>query len=161
MPVSVDAKPLAVAVTVIPEGPEDGFSVREMTVPVKVAVVESLAVLPEAVTVLAAPALEKVKVGEVGENVHDPPPLPPVVIEHSGEEPGPVTEIVASVEASPLAVAVTVTPEGPEDGLSVSEATVPVKMAVVESLAVEPTAVIVLEAPPLLNPIPTEALAVN
>ena len=170
MPVSVDAKPLAVAVTVIPEGPEDGFSVREMTVPVKVAVVESLAVHPEAVTVLDAPALEKVKVVElesllgvpVAVTEFDVPPLVNVkpsaplavnvqvpvfgvVTEHNVTELGLVTLTEVSLARKPVAVAVTRMPEGPFDGLKVRRGSM-VKVAVAELLDVS-VAVTVCDPP--------------
>ena len=114
-----------------------------------------------AVTVFGVPLLVNVKPADALENVQVPPPLPPVVIGQSEVDPGPVTAIVVSVEAKPLAVTVTVTPDGPEEGLSVKERTVPVNVAVVESPAVEPAAVIVFAVPALLNPIPFVVLAVN
>ena len=64
----------------------------------------------------------------VGTNVHDP--LPPLaVIVHRVVDPI-VTAMLVSVDANPETVTVTVTPLGPDEGLSVRLAIVPVKVAV-------------------------------
>jgi hypothetical protein len=74
---------------------------------------------PVAVTVFAVPPLLNVKPFVLlAVNVQDPPP-PLAVIVHRPVVPI-FTEIVESVEANPEAVTVTVTPLGPETGLSVS-----------------------------------------
>ncbi len=164
--VSVDANPLAVTVTVTPDGPEDGLSVKERTVPVNVAVVESPAVEPAAVIVFAVPVLlNPIPFVVLAVNVQEPDPTPvpekDAVIVHRVTRDGFSTMIVVSVEAKPFAVAVTVMPVGPERGLSVSESTVPVKVAVVESLADEPTAVTVFDAPLDVNVKPFAPLTVN
>ena len=94
-------------------------------------------------------------------NPHEPPPAPPdTVIVHSTVEPGPLTWIEVSVEDRPDTVAVTVTPEGPDVGLSVSPAVVPVNVAT----AVDPpvsVAVTEVAVPPLLNAKPFVELAMN
>ena len=94
-------------------------------------------------------------------NPHEPPPAPPeTVIVHSTVEPGPLTWIEVSVEDRPDTVAVTVTPEGPDVGLSVSPAVVPVNVAT----AVDPpvsVAVTEFAVPPLLNAKPFAELAAN
>ena len=83
----------------------------------------SPAAFPFAVTVFAVPPVLNAKPFDfVGTNVHDPlPPLAEMV--HRVVDPI-VTAMLVSVDAKPVAVAVTVTPVGPDDGLSVSVATV-------------------------------------
>ncbi len=158
--VSVDANPEAVAVTVTPVGPEEGLSVRLATVPVNVAVAVSLAGEPVAVTVFALPPLLKERPFAVlAVKLHEPPP-PLTEIEHNSAEPI-FTLIVVSVDANPEAVAVTVIPEGPDAGLSVSADVVPVNVCWALSLATFPVAVTVFAVPPLLNVNPFAALAVN
>ena len=121
---SVDANPETVAVTVIPLGPDDGVSVRLVTVPVNVAVAVSLALFPVAVTVFEVPPLLNEKPFElVGTNVHDPPP-PLAVMVHRVVDPI-ATAMLVSVDANPETVAVTVTPLGPDDGVSVRLAIAP------------------------------------
>ena len=108
----------------------------------------------------ALPLLLNVKPFEpVGTNVHDPPP-PLAVMVHRVVDPI-VTAMLASVDANPAAVTVTVTPLGPDDGESVRLATVPVNVAVAVSLALFPVAVTVFEVPPLLNEKPVEAVKVH
>ena len=58
-------------------------------------------------------------------NVHDPPP-PLAVMVHREFDPI-ATAMLVSVDANPAAVTVTVTPLGPDDGVSVRLAIVPVK----------------------------------
>ena len=127
MLVSVDANPAAVTVTVTPLGPDDGVSVRLATVPVNVAVAASLALFPVAVTVFEVPPLLNEKPVEAVK-AHDP--LPPLaVMVHRVVDPI-VTAMLVSVDANPAAVTVTVTPLGPDDGVNVRLAIVPVKVAV-------------------------------
>ena len=64
----------------------------------------------------------------VGTNGHDPPP-PLAVMVHREFDPI-VTAMLVSVDANPVAVTVTLTPLGPDDGLNVRRAIVPVKGAV-------------------------------
>ena len=64
----------------------------------------------------------------VGTNVHVPPP-PLDVMVHRVVDPI-ITAMLVSVDANPAAVTVTVTPLGPDDGVNVRLATVPVKVAV-------------------------------
>ncbi len=162
--VSVDANPDQVAVTVTPVGPYEGFSVRLVTVAVNVAVAVSLAGDPTAVTVLEVPPLPNVKpLPVLGVNVHVPPPEPAgeTVMVHSRTKVGPSTAMEVSVDANPDAVAVTVTPVGPDDGLSVRLATVPVNVAIAASLAEFPVAVTTVALPPLLKANPVPELATN
>ena len=78
---------------------------------------------PVAVTIFALPLLLNANPFElVGTNAHVPPP-PLAVMVHREFDPI-VTAMLVSVDAKPVAVAVTVTPVGPDDGLSVSVATV-------------------------------------
>ena len=158
---SVDANPDPLTVTVTPLGPDTGLSVSEDVVPVKVAVAVSLAAFPFAVTVFAVPPVLNMKPFElVGTNVHDP--LPPLaVMVHRVTEVGPVTVMLVSVAANPAAVAVTVTPLGPDDGVSVRLATVPVNVVVCVSPAWLPVAVTTTVLPALLNVNPVEELATN
>ncbi len=124
--VSEPAKPVPETVNLVPTGPWLGVIVTTGIVPVKVVVAASLAVRPVAVTVFEVPGLTANlnPLELVGENVHDPPP-PLAVMVHRAFDPN-VTAMLASVDAKPLAVAVTVIPDGPEDGLSVRVAKVPV-----------------------------------
>ena len=64
-----------------------------------------------------------------------------------------------SVDANPDPLTVTVTPLGPDTGLSVSEDVVPVNVAVAVSPATGPVAVTVFAIPLLLNVKPFAALA--
>ena len=66
-----------------------------------------------------------------------------------------------SVDANPDPLTVTVTPLGPDTGLSVSEDVVPVNVAVAVSLATDPVAVIVFAVPPVLNAKPFELVGTN
>ena len=66
-----------------------------------------------------------------------------------------------SVDANPDPLTVTVTPLGPDTGLSVSEDVVPVNVAVAVSLATDPVAVTVFAVPPVLNVNLFAAFAVN
>ena len=136
MLVSVDAKPLAVAVTVIPVGPEVGLNTRETTVPVKVWEAVSDAAFPVIVTWFRKP-LPEVKVNPFvawsATNVHplnDPPEtvqVPPVsVIDVLVSVSSKVTNV--SVEANPLPDAVTVIPVGPKVGLNARLVTVPLNV---------------------------------
>ncbi len=78
----------------------------------------SPAAFPFAVTGFEAPLLLNVKPFElVGTNVHVPPP-PLAVMVHREFDPI-VTAMLVSVDANPAAVTVTVTPLGPDDGVSV------------------------------------------
>ena len=114
MLVSVDAKPVAVAVTVTPVGPDDGVSVRLATVPVNVAVAVSPAAFPFAVTVFAVPPVLNVKPFElVGTNVQLPPPFVSELIVHNAAELELVTAMLVSVDAKPVTRTVTVIPLGP------------------------------------------------
>ena len=126
--VSEPANPVPETVNFVPTGPWLGVIVTTGIVPVKVVVAASLAVRPVAVTVFRVPGLtlNVNPLEPVGENVHDPPPEPAVVIVQRDVEFGLVMAMLASVDAKPLAVAVTVIPDGPEDGLNVRVATVPV-----------------------------------
>ena len=94
-------------------------------------------------------------------NPHEPPPAPPeTVIVHSTVEQGPLNWIEVYVEDRPDTVAVNVTPEGPDVGLSDSPAVVPVNVAT----AVDPpvsVAVTEFAVPPLLNAKPFAELAAN
>ena len=120
----------------------------------------SPAAFPFAVTGFEAPLLLNVKPFElVGTNVHVPPP-PLAVMVHREFDPI-VTAMLVSVDANPAAVTVTLTPLGPDDGLNVRLATVPVNVAVAVSLALFPVAVTVFDVPLLLNEKPFAALAVN
>ena len=121
----------------------------------------SPAAFPFAVTGFEAPLLLNVNPFElVGTNVHDP--LPPLaVMVHRVTEVGPVTVMLVSVAANPAAVAVTVTPLGPDDGVSVRLATVPVNVVVCVSPAWLPVAVTTTVLPALLNVNPVEELATN
>ena len=75
---------------------------------------------------LGAPERLNVKPFEpVGMNVHDPPPSLAVMV-HREFDPI-VTAMLVSVDANPAAVTVTLTPLGPDDGLNVRLAIVPVK----------------------------------
>ena len=126
MLVSVDANPETVAVTVTPLGPDEGASVRLVTVPVNVAVAASLALFPVAVTVFEIPPLLNKNPFElVGANVQLPPPFVREMIVHNAVELGLVSATLVSVDANPATVAVTVTPLGPDDGLSVRLAIAP------------------------------------
>ena len=95
----------------------------------------------------------------VGTNVHDPPP-PLAVMVHREFDPI-VTAMLVSVDANPAAVTVTVTPLGPDDGVSVRLATVPVNVVVCVSPAWLPVAVTTTVLPALLNVNPVEELATN
>ena len=129
-------------------------------VPVKVAVAESLATDPVAVTAFAVPPVLNAKPFEpVGMNVHDPPP-PLAVMVHREFDPI-ATAMLVSVDANPAAVAVTVTPLGPGDGVSVRLATVPVNVVVCVSPAWLPVAVTTTVLPALLNVNPVVELATN
>ena len=66
-----------------------------------------------------------------------------------------------SVDANPDPLTVTVTPLGPDTGLSVSEDVVPVNVAVAVSLAAFPFAVTVFAVPPVLNMKPFELVGTN
>ena len=66
-----------------------------------------------------------------------------------------------SVDANPDPLTVTVTPLGPDTGLSVNEDVVPVNVAVAVSPATDPVAVTVFAIPLLLNVKPFAALAAN
>ena len=132
--------------------------------PVKVAVAESLAMDPVAVTVFAVPLLLNVSpLPAFAVKPQDPLPEPAgeTVIVHNFTEVGPVTVMVVSVDANPAAVTVTVTPLGPDDGVSVRLATVPVNVTVAASLAAFPFAVTVFAVPPVLNVNLFAAFAVN
>ena len=61
----------------------------------------------------------------VGTNVHVPPP--PLAVMIHREFDSIVTAMLVSVDANPAAVTVTLTPLGPDDGLNVRLAIVPVK----------------------------------
>ena len=140
--VSVDDRPDTVAVTVTPEGPDDGLSVSPAVVPVKVATaVEPAASV--AVTEFAVPPLLNANpLAELAVNVQLPLPVPPdTVIVQSVIELGPVTAIDASADENPDTVAVTVTPLGPREGFNVRPVTVPVKVTLWLSPAGEATAV--------------------
>ena len=133
-------------------------------VPVNVAVAESLATDPVAVTVFAVPLLLNVSpLPAFAVKPHEPLPEPAgeTVIVHNFIDVGPATAMLVSVDANPAAVTVTVTPLGPDDGESVRLATVPVNVAVAVSLALFPVAVTVFEVPPLLNEKPVEAVKVH
>ena len=84
---------------------------------------------PVAVTVFAVPPVLNVKpFVALAVNVHEP--LPPLaVMVHRVVDPI-VTAMLVSVDANPAAVTVTVTPLGPDEGLSVRLAIVPVKVTV-------------------------------
>ena len=78
-----------------------------------------------AVTVFALPLLLNAKPFElVGTNVHVP--LPPLAVMVHREFDPIVTAMLVSVDANPAAVTVTVTPLGPDEGVSVRLAIVPV-----------------------------------
>jgi hypothetical protein len=96
----------------------------------------------------------------VGTNVQLPPPFVSELIVHNTAELGLVTATLVSVDANPATVAVTVIPLGPDDGLSVRLATVPVNVAVAVS-PLDPVAVTMFEAPPLLNVNPFEPVGTN
>ena len=133
-------------------------------VPVKVAVAESLATDPVAVTVFAVPLLLNVSpLPAFAVKPQDPLPEPAgeTVIVHNFTDVGPATAMLVSVDANPAAVTVTVTPLGPDDGESVRLATVPVNVVVAVSLATDPVAVTVFEVPLLLNVNPVVELATN
>ena len=120
----------------------------------------SPAAFPFAVTGFEAPLLLNVNPFElVGTNVHVPPP-PLAVMVHREFDPI-VTAMLVSVDANPAAVTVTLTPLGPDDGLNVRLATVPVNVAVAVSLATDPVAVTVFEVPLLLNVNPFELVGTN
>ena len=120
----------------------------------------SPAAFPFAVTGFEAPLLLNVKPFElVGTNVHVPPP-PLAVMVHREFDPI-VTAMLVSVDANPAAVTVTLTPLGPDDGLNVRLATVPVNVVVAVSLATDPVAVTVFEVPLLLNVNPFELVGTN
>ncbi len=163
--VSVDANPDAVTVTVTPVGPDDGLSVRLVTVPVNVVVAVSVVppLFPVAVTTVALPPLLNVNPwAAVAVNVHVPvidPELTVQVVRLASPGSDNLTEV--SVDANPEPVTVTVTPVGPDDGLSVRLVTVPVNVTVVESLAVFPVAVTTVAVPPALNANPCAVVAVN
>ncbi len=163
--VSVDANPDPVTVTVTPVGPDDGLSVRLVTVPVNVAVAVSVAppLFPVAVTTVALPpALNANPVPEFATNVHVPV-IDPELTVHVARlvSPGSDSVTEVSVDANPDPVTVTVTPVGPDDGPSVRLVTVPVNVIAVVSLAVFPFAVTTVALPPLLNANPVPALATN
>ena len=144
MVASVEAKPLAVAVTVIPVGPECGLSERDRTVPVKVVELESLLGVPVAVTEFDVPPLVNVKPSApLAVNVQVP--VFGVVTEHNVTELGLVTLTEVSLARKPVAVAVTRMPEGPFDGLKVRRGSM-VKVAVAELLDVS-VAVTVCDPP--------------
>ena len=133
-------------------------------VPVKVAVAESLATDPVAVTVFAVPLLLNVSpLPAFAVKPHEPPPEPAgdTVIVHNFTDVGPATAMLVSVDANPAAVTVTVTPLGPDDGLNVRRATVPVNVVVCVSPAWLPVAVTTTVLPALLNVNPVEELATN
>ena len=89
----------------------------------------SPAAFPFAVTGFEAPLLLNVNPFElVGTNVHVPPP-PLAVMVHREFDPI-VTAMLVSVDANPATVTITVTPLGPDDGVNVRLAIVPVKVAV-------------------------------
>ena len=94
----------------------------------------------------------------VGTNVHDPPP-PLAVTVHREFDPI-VTAMLVSVDANPAAVTVTVIPLGPDEGVSVRLTIVPMNVAVAVS-PLDPVAVTVFEAPPLLNVNPFEPVGTN
>ena len=133
-------------------------------VPVKVAVAESLATDPVAVTVFAVPLLLNVSpLPAFAVKPQDPLPEPAgeTVIVHNFTDVGPATAMLVSVDANPAAVTVTLTPLGPDDGLNVRLATVPVNVVVAVSLATDPVAVTVFEVPLLLNVNPFELVGTN
>ena len=122
----------------------------------------SPAAFPFAVTGFEAPLLLNVNPFElVGTNVQLPPPFVSELIVHNTAELELVTVMLVSVDANPAAVTVTMTPLGPDDGVSVRLATVPVNVAVAASLATDPVAVTVFEAPLLLNVNPFELVGTN
>jgi hypothetical protein len=87
----------------------------------------SPAAFPFAVTGFEAPLLLNVNPFElVGTNVQLPPPFVSELIVHNTAELELVTVMLVSVDANPAAVTVTVTPLGPDDGVSVRLVTVPV-----------------------------------
>ncbi len=133
--VSVEANPDPVTVTVTPVGPDEGLSVRPF--PVNVAVAVSLAVFPVAVTTVALPsALNANPVPELATNVHVPVIDPELTVQVARlASPGSDSVTDVSVDANPEPVTVTVTPLGPEDGLSARLVTVPVNVAVAVSVA--------------------------
>ena len=99
--------------------------------PVKVAVAESLATDPVAVTVFEVPLLLNVNpFAALAANPQDPLPEPlgETVIVHRVTEVGPATVMVVSVDAKPVTRTVTVTPLGPWLGLNVNAVTVPVNV---------------------------------
>jgi len=157
--VSLLSNPLPAIVTVAAVGPLVSASVILGTVPSNVAVAASSAGLAVAVTVvgLPAPPLNANPLAAFAKKVHVPlidPETMAQVLRFSSAESQRVTEV--SVDANPEPVAVTVTPLGPDDGLSERVVTVPVNVATAASFAAAPVAVTVLEVPPLLkrNPFP-------
>ena len=124
----------------------------------------SPATFPFAVTVFAVPPVLNVKpFAALAANPQDPLPEPlgETVIVHKVTEVGPVTVMLVSVDANPAAVTVTVTPLGPDDGVNVRLATVPVNVVVCVSPAWLPVAVTTTVLPALLNVNPVEELATN
>jgi hypothetical protein len=145
--------------TVAPTGPLTGESVSVSVTPANVAVAVSPTADPVAVTVFGVPPLLNANPFElVGVNVHDPPP--PLAEMVQREVDPIVTAMLASVDVNPAAVAVTMTPLGPDGGLSVRLGTVPVNVAVPVSPEL-PIASTVLEVPSLLNAKPVAVLAVK
>ena len=132
MVVSVEAKPLTVAVTVIPVGPWVGLSVRRTCVPTNVWDAVSEAALPVTVTwfVVPAPELNANPFPEFATNVH---PLNDPLVNEQGLLVSAIEVLVSvsskvietSVVANPLPEAVIVTPLGPNVGLKVRLVTVP------------------------------------
>ena len=120
----------------------------------------SPATFPFAVTVFAVPPVLNVNLfAAFAVNVHDP--LPPLA-EMVHREFDPIaTAMLASVDANPAAVTVTVIPLGPDDGVSARLVTVPVNVVVCVSPAWLPVAVTTTVLPALLNVNPVEELATN
>ncbi|MCL4307792.1 MAG: hypothetical protein M1126_00250 [Candidatus Thermoplasmatota archaeon] len=123
----------------------------------------SPAAFPFAVTVFTVPPLLNANpFAALAVNEHDPTMVPPltahVVIELSLESDS-VTDVSDGAKLDP--VTVTVTPLGPDEGLSIMLATVPVNVAVAVSLAILPFAITEFAAPLLLKEKPLAELAVK
>ena len=136
--VSVDANPEVVAVTVTPVGPARGVRVRLGSIPVNVVTATSIAppLFPVPVTLLGVPALLNENPATlVALNIQVPPPEAAgeiVIVQRVGKVAlGPVTAIEMSIGENQNACVVTVTPVGPEEGVSVKVGRLTVMIPVV------------------------------